>query len=109
MISIDLFNKHCSCSSGRHRDEEVFEMKAQKRYKQINKLLDMESKINSSLAEMSLSAPEAPLDLLGESTRDPFPLYTSKHEHLEVVCQSAKMQGVCLPLQKWRCQHDGRR
>ena len=42
-------------SSGRHRDEEVFEMKAQKRYKQLNRLLDLETRLNATLAETDTS------------------------------------------------------
>ena len=42
---------NCPCSSsGRHRDEEVLEMRAQKKYQQLNRLLERQSRRNSSLS-----------------------------------------------------------
>ncbi|KAF2359090.1 Extracellular sulfatase C-terminal [Trinorchestia longiramus] len=122
-------------SSGRHRDEEVLEMKAQKRYQQFNRLLERQARINitrqnihatASLLDVPdlftppiallpylSSTPSSPL-MVNNSTfsnvgaaLDQLPLYTSKHEHLEVVCQSEDLQAPCTSLKKWRCEHDG--
>jgi len=48
-----------------------------------------------------------PLNAVSSESVEGLPLYTSKHEHLEVVCQNKGLQTPCSPLQKWRCQHDG--
>ncbi|XP_066967567.1 extracellular sulfatase Sulf-1 isoform X4 [Macrobrachium rosenbergii] len=36
-------------------------------------------------------------------------LFTSKHERLELVCESDKYRSPCSPLQTWECVHDGLR
>ncbi|XP_068232834.1 extracellular sulfatase Sulf-1 [Palaemon carinicauda] len=36
-------------------------------------------------------------------------LFTSKHERLELVCESDKYRSPCSPLQTWQCVHDGLR
>lgn len=97
-------------SSGRHRDEEVFEMKAAKRYVQLNKLLDMESKLNLSLAmpDPSVTPSSGYASILQGNTSSPL-LYTSKHEQLEDVCKSEQLREPCGPNKKWRCHHDGLR
>lgn len=36
-------------------------------------------------------------------------LYTSKHEKLEIVCESEEYRAPCGPLQKWECVREGYR
>ncbi|ROT83579.1 Extracellular sulfatase SULF-1-like protein [Penaeus vannamei] len=70
-------------SSGRHREEDALELR------QIRRMQRAKGLVASAGTEGGL--------------------YTSKHEKLEIVCESDEYRAPCGPLQKWECVREGYR